>query len=1295
MISVLYVDDEQVLLELAQLFLEETGEFRVTTATSARQALAGPGPGSFDAIVSDYQMPGMNGIGFLKAVRERYGDLPFILFTGRGREEVVMEAINNGADFYLQKGGEPEAQFAELAHKIRQAVKRRQAERSMRDSERRLADIIDFLPDATFAIDRDGRVIAWNRAIEEMTGVPSAAMLGKGEYAYAVPFYGEPRPILIDLIDEPEEKIRTWYSGIARTGSTISAETDHTHPRGHRIIVLAKAGHLYNQEGGITGAIESIRDITDHKTLQGDLEKKHGELLASYEQLAAAEEELREQYDELAKSEHRIRETGDRYRSIIENSPLGMHLYTLDSDGRLLFAGANPAADRILGVDHARYLGRTIDEAFPGLAGTGVPEQYREVARTGRVWQTEQVVYEGEGIRGAYAVTAFRTAPGSMVAVFDDVTERKQRAEQIAFTGAILAAQQETSLDAILIVDENGKILNYNRQFIGVWGLPEDLVAQGIDEPVLRYVTGQLADPEAFLARVKYLYDHRDEKSFEEILLKDGRILERFSSPVIGRGGKYYGRIWYFRDITSRRKAEKALREAKNFAEKLIDTANTMVVALDTGGRVMLYNQAAFRITGYSPAELAGKNWFDLLVPRDRYPYVHEEFQRVMQGGVAREFENPILTKTGEERYILWRNSEIRSGDAIAGILSFGLDITDRKRVEESLGQANIVVENSPVVLFRWEASEGWPVTYVSQNVRRFGYAPEELTGGTIPYSSLVCPDDLPGLVSAVRNNAGAGIDRFAREYRIRTRSGEVRWVDDHTVAERDADGKITHYQGIILDITERKRAEQALQAGEENYRTLVESAEEGFWAVDAGFVTTFTNRKMQEILGYTGDEMLGRPVWDFVFPEDVPALRELLGERKAGRKSRYERRWRRKDGTAVWCVTSGTPLFSPGGTFIGSFGMFTDITELKRGEASLRESEIRFATVFAKNPVALTLVSAEDGVFADVNEAFIAGSGYSRNEVIGRSAQDLEIVVDKEEFAEFSRLLRNRQTVSGFEIRCRRKSGEIRTCRFSAGIFAIGGKPHILSTIEDVTELKTAEEALRRSNRQLTLLTGITRHDILNKITVVLGYLKVLEKKHRDPDVLDYVKRIRSATTLIKSQIEFTRVYQELGTHAPQWIALDAVMPRAGIPAGISFCADGLGRCVFADPMLKNVFFNLLDNSVTHGERVTCIRVSSRVTDGHLDILWEDNGTGIPAEEKDQIFERGFGRNTGLGMFLAREILALTGITIRETGEPEKGARFEIRVPEGGWRAAGTRETAPGSGPRGPDTQPGNPELH
>jgi CheY-like chemotaxis protein len=236
MYSVLYVDDEPDLLELAKLFLEQSPDFHVDTRTSVKEALASPEIGSYDAIISDYQMPEMDGIAFLKAVRSTLGNVPFILFTGRGREEVVIEAINNGVDFYLQKGGDVRAQFAELSHKIRQAVASRRIEYSLVESEKRLADIIDFLPDATFAIDRDGKIIAWNHAIEEMTGLLAQEMLGKGDHEYAIPFYGKRRPILIDLVFITTSSTREWRSPRRRISRTRKEHPSRFLPRQVRSI---------------------------------------------------------------------------------------------------------------------------------------------------------------------------------------------------------------------------------------------------------------------------------------------------------------------------------------------------------------------------------------------------------------------------------------------------------------------------------------------------------------------------------------------------------------------------------------------------------------------------------------------------------------------------------------------------------------------------------------------------------------------------------------------------------------------------------------------------------------------------------------------------------------------------------------------------------------------------------------------------------------------------------------------------------------------------------------------------
>ncbi len=153
MLSVLYVDDEEMLLDIGKLFLERSGDCSVDIAISARKGIEQMGNKTYDAIVSDYQMPGMDGIEFLKNIRAT-STIPFILFTGKGREEVVIEAINSGADFYLQKGGDPKSQFVELKHKIVQAVNRRRTEDELRKSETRYRQLVDLLPQTVFEIDQ-------------------------------------------------------------------------------------------------------------------------------------------------------------------------------------------------------------------------------------------------------------------------------------------------------------------------------------------------------------------------------------------------------------------------------------------------------------------------------------------------------------------------------------------------------------------------------------------------------------------------------------------------------------------------------------------------------------------------------------------------------------------------------------------------------------------------------------------------------------------------------------------------------------------------------------------------------------------------------------------------------------------------------------------------------------------------------------------------------------------------------------------------------------------------------------
>jgi PAS domain S-box-containing protein len=373
-------------------------------------------------------------------------------------------------------------------------------------------------------------------------------------------------------------------------------------------------------------------------------------------------------------------------------------------------------------------------------------------------------------------------------------------------------------------------------------------------------------------------------------------------------------------------------------------------------------------------------------------------------------------------------------------------------------------------------------------------------------------------------------------------------------------------------------------------------------------------------------------------------------------------------------------------GNVIGSVETIRDITTRKRVENALQESEESFRILFEENPVPIYITEIPSGTITSANIRFLNYIGMSLDQVIGKRAVDLGILDDPAIQDRLTAAVMADSSVDDREVIFVSRLG-IRTIAFvSMRIVTLKQKRYCLTVVQDITELKVMEEQmvysnsevnkyaddLRQTNDKLNLLNSITRHDILNQLTVVLGYLEMMKVKFPDPSLQDYIDKEIHAAQNIQTQILFTKEYQDIGVQSPQWFDLKRVIlaNAANLPlSNIEVVVDFDNLELYADPLLEKVFYTLLENTLRHGKTVTRIEFSYQTQDEDLVVIYKDNGAGVPAEYKKAILQRKYFKHTGFGLYLSQTILGITGMSLQENGEPGKGAQFEILVPKGSFR--------------------------
>jgi PAS domain S-box-containing protein len=733
---------------------------------------------------------------------------------------------------------------------------------------------------------------------------------------------------------------------------------------------------------------------------------------------------------------------------------------------------------------------------------------------------------------------------------------------------------------------------------------------------------------------------------------------------------------------------------------------------LDKNHRIVSWNHALEEVTGTKAPEVLGttkayKAFYgtkqrpvlaDLLLDGDMgkiQDWYREKYRRSKYVNDAYEVTDFFPHMGADGIWLLFTASTIRdTTGAVIGAVETLDDITDLKKSEEALieseGKYRTILENIQDVYYRSD-NKGNLILASPSALSVFGFdSLDEFYGKSIADSWYANPEDRTLFLKEIRQNG------FVSNYEVtlKKRDGTPLRVSTNSHLWYDKSGQVAGVEGTIRDVTDLRHAEQALVRCNLQMTDIIENLPDPTFAIDLDGKVIAWNRAMEETTGVPADRIIGKGEHEYAVPfygDRRPVLIDQILTGESGSKNR-KASGSPKQGPALETSVVvpalkgkpaviraiASPILNRQGEVMGAVESIIDISEITQARENLKKNEEQYRTLF-ENTGSGTVLIDENMVISLANAEFERLSGYSRQEIEGKKKWT-EFVV-KEDLARMMEQHRTRREMPGsglrsYEFRFVARSGGIRHIHLTVDL--IPGTKNSVASLTDITDTIRGQEALGLANRKLNLLSSITRHDVLNQLTSLMGFIQLIQKRVEEPEVVHFLERGMSAAKTIRAQIEFTRDYQNIGIHSPEWQNVQGLIDTAQKTANtgeITVSADVGDVEIYADLLVEKVFYTLIENAARHGGHVTNIRFFTEKYANELRIIFEDNGIGIPSEAKVGIFERKYFQNTGLGLFLSREILSITGLSIEETGTPGKGARFEIHVPRDAFRTTSHEE--------------------
>src|ERR1035437_369012 len=884
--------------------------------------------------------------------------------------------------------------------------------------------------------------------------------------------------------------------------------------------------------------------------------------------------------------------------------------------------------------------------------------------------------------------------------VASDISERKRTEKELEKSFSILEATIESTADGILVVDLNGKIVRFNKKFVELWRIPQEILDTQDDEKAITFVLDQLTNPEEFVSKIKELYVQHKDVSFDILKFKDGRTFERYSQPQLINGNSV-GRVWSFRDITERKNAEEALRESEKRLRQIIDLVPYFIFAKDAKGKFILANEAVARAYGCTVEDLIGKSDADFNSKKEEVEHFMQEDLEVINSGNAKyNIEETITDAAGNIRTLSTTKIPYTSpGIDIPGVLGVSVDISERKKVEEALSNNELrfrtLTSNAPVGIFQTNI-EGKTI-YVNETWLEYtGLTFDEAMGDG--WAAIVHPDDRDILLNEWNDKLGKGL-ASSSEYRLIDKKGNTRWVTGNAVPLFNQSGEIAGYIGTLSDITERKLAIESLQQSENKYRQIVQTAQEGIWMIDKYDYTNFVNKKMCEIIEYSAEELIGQKIYHFMDQESKENALIQIERRKQVINESHDSKFITKSGRLVWVNISTNPVLDEEGIYNGVLAMITDITERKRLEESLEKEKYFLDALMDNMPEAIYFKDKESKLLR-VSKFMADRFGVSMDSLIGTSDFDFQDEIHAKEAYEDEQNIKKtgKPKIDYIEKEINEDGSESWVSTTKMPLINARGK--VVGTFgisRDITKRKLNEESLKRSeanleiknkeleqkNKELEQFAYVASHDMQEPLRTTSSFVELIQKQYKgqlDERADKYLSFIAQSSDRMKVLIKDLLDYSRIG-RKKELEEVDCNIMLNEVLADLGTAINETGAEIKTEQLpvvngylteIKQLFQNLIINAIKFREKTIPpqINISVQKISGYWQFAFKDNGIGIAKENNERIFiifQRLHTRNeysgSGIGLSHCKKIVELHKGRIWVESAPGEGSTFHFTI--------------------------------